>query len=479
MIKNSFSIVCPKEKNSNIFYNILFNYSPEKKNITIKINEINEGDSRPKINSIYSVCLSLEEWNKLAPDKSEFKDMEDIFKELNKISKKNCSLKFHDNSLDLVLKLDIYSFEPMNIPLKQGNEENDSIPYKIIEDNLNLKEENKRLEERIKNLEKEVELLKSALPNYLDKRLFHNLKSSKIIKEIEQLELINRGIYNLLQKNIKNIILKYEFKKNDMNNSLSFFNTDYHNLTNVLLVFKTKELRSLGSFYQKKDFGNKATTTAAAMSVPDYQMDYGAAGCNIFGQGSSYYINLNPKQFSNFFFFSLDKLKIYNPDNSIDNIFENPSFTIQYNNYQNNFCGTEQKNQNLREIIYNEIIKMEAQKANKNQTNGTQNLGNNTYETPTAPLRNVNKQYIQQKIVAQNIQLYPTHNIMSNAMPITTQNINYPMSNITTNDLDAGAGGCGFMNNNNSSKINLDHSFVLSNQGQFESNCLEIYEIII
>jgi len=306
MIKNSFSIVCPKEKNSNIFYNILFNYFPEKKNITIKINEINEGDSRPKINSIYSVCLSLEEWNKLAPDKSEFKDMEDIFKELNKISKKNCSLKFHDNSLDLVLKLDIYSFEPMNIPLKQGNEENDSIPYKIIEDNLNLKEENKRLEERIKNLEKEVELLKSALPSYLDKRLFQKLKSSKIIKEIEQLELINRGIYNLLQKNIKDIILKYEFKENDMNNSLSFFNSDYHNLTNVLLVFKTKELRSLGSFYQKKDFLNKATTTTTAMCEPVYQMASAGAGAGagfMYGQGSSYYINLNPKQFSNSFFF--------------------------------------------------------------------------------------------------------------------------------------------------------------------------------
>ena len=90
------------------------------------------------------------------------------------------------------------------------------------------------------------------MPNYLDKSLFQKLKSSKIIKEVEQLELINRGINNLFQKNIKDIILKYEFKEKDKNNSLSYFNNIYKNLTNVLLVVKTKELEASGLFIKKK-----------------------------------------------------------------------------------------------------------------------------------------------------------------------------------------------------------------------------------
>ena len=200
--KNSYSLICQKEKNSNVLYSILFEFFPEEKNMTIKINEINDGDTKKKINPIYSVHLSLEDWNRMAPDKSVFNDMSVIFQKLNKIDNRNCSLKFHDNSLDLVLKLVEYNYDTMEITLKQEIERKDSNPNKIIEENLCLNKENKILEEKIKNLEKEFELLKSALPNYLDKSLFQKLKSSKIIKDLEQLELINRGINSLFQKNM-------------------------------------------------------------------------------------------------------------------------------------------------------------------------------------------------------------------------------------------------------------------------------------
>ena len=232
---------------------IIFECIPEENNLTIKVNEIADDNAKNKSKPIYSAIVSIEEWNKLAPDPSLFNDFSAIFKELSKIDFKNCTLKFYDNYVDLDIKLGEYGYNPIKISLKEEKNENkDSNPNKIIEQNINLNKENKRLEERVKNLEKEIELLKSALPNYLEKSLFQKLKSSKIIKEIEQLELINRGINSLFQKNIKDIILKYEFKEKDKNNSLSYFNNNYKNLTNVLLVVKTKEFRSFGAFYQKK-----------------------------------------------------------------------------------------------------------------------------------------------------------------------------------------------------------------------------------
>lgn len=46
--KNSYSLICQKEKNSNVLYSILFEYFPEEKNMAIKINEINDGDTKKK-----------------------------------------------------------------------------------------------------------------------------------------------------------------------------------------------------------------------------------------------------------------------------------------------------------------------------------------------------------------------------------------------------------------------------------------------
>ena len=65
------------------------------------------------------MCLSLEDWNKLAPDPSIFKDILVIYKELEKIDKYNCSLNIHDNSLDLDIRLREYNYKEINISLKK------------------------------------------------------------------------------------------------------------------------------------------------------------------------------------------------------------------------------------------------------------------------------------------------------------------------------------------------------------------------
>ena len=129
--KKSRSVLFPEKEK---IYNIVFEFIPEENNIIIKVN-----DSDPKINFIYSVCLSLEDWNKLAPDPSIYKDISVIYKELEKINidKHNCSLNFHDNSLDLVLKLQEYNYEKIKISLtEEKKEEEDLNPNKIFEENL-------------------------------------------------------------------------------------------------------------------------------------------------------------------------------------------------------------------------------------------------------------------------------------------------------------------------------------------------------
>lgn len=370
--KKSRSLLFPEKEK---IYNILFEFIPEEKNLIIKVT-----DSDPKINFIYTVCLSLVDWNKLAPDPSIFKDILLVYKELEKIDKYNCSLNFHDNSLDLDIRLREYKYKEIKILLiKEKNEEEDLNPNKIIEENLNLKKENNRLEERVKFLENEIESLKSFLPYYLDKSLFQKLKSSQIIKKPQQLELINRGINNLFQKNIKEIIFKYEFNSQDKGNSLSFFTDIYKylgNLTNILLVVKTTKNRSFGAFYQifRNDYnynynnGNYPITNTCAGNSYSYAIGPMAVECpenqiSVKNEISAYYpitgvygymdnlkynINIDPVQYPNSFFFSLDHLKIYN---SQFNILEYPSFIIGYNNDKKIFCGTEKKNNEIKRLL--------------------------------------------------------------------------------------------------------------------------------
>jgi len=55
--KNLYSVICQKEKNSNVLYSILFEYFPEEKNMTIKINKINDGDTKKNKSYIFSAFI--------------------------------------------------------------------------------------------------------------------------------------------------------------------------------------------------------------------------------------------------------------------------------------------------------------------------------------------------------------------------------------------------------------------------------------
>ena len=442
-INKQYSVIYPEGE---IIYNITFEIIPEEKIIKISINNT---DSR--INKIYSRSLSLEDWNKLAPDPNIFKDISDIFQKLEKIEKENCILKFHEYSVDLDIKLPNYHYNSMIISLIEVKKENLN-HNKIIEDNLNLNKENKRLEERVKNLEKEIEILKLNLPNYIDKKLFQKIiQSSKIIKEQEQLEIINRGINNLFHKNIKDIIFKYEFKDQDKDNSLSSFISNYQNLTNVLIIVKTTEFRSFGAFYQKQSFPDLIN-----YNQNYYQNDYSTYsqgyGCN--------YLTFDPKQYPNTFFFSLDNLKIYNWNNSQNNLYENPSFIISFDNNRKRFCGTEKKNNNninfeaIIQNLQNKLSEFE-KKINEMETK-IQNISSSNNQIRVATISQYNP--------APSIK-YGQSFLQQNNTSTTTMNIqSHTINNINIQNIN---------------QTQIDYSFVLSNQERFENFYLEIYEVKI
>ena len=149
----------------------------------------------------------------------------------------------------------------------------------------------------------------------------------------------------------------------------------------------------------------------------------------------------------------MDKLKIYNSNNSQINIFENPSFIIKYDNYNKKFCGIEQKNQN-------EII--------KNQNIIIQNLQNEINNIKTK-MEEINKnQNIRNGVV-----ILRNEKSISYRPQITSQNM--PISNPTS--MQKNMENVYAFDNSMQNITRIDHSFVLSNQEKFESNCLEIYEI--
>ena len=226
------------------------------------------------------------------------------------------------------------------------------------------------------------------------------------------------------------------------------------------MYVKTKEFRSFGAFYQKKEntFKNNFNQNdlyqfnPQGAAGPDYGYEYGttnlqvAAGLDYgyehttmeVGQGNNYIpIHLNPMQYSNSFFFSLDKLKIYNSNDSKYNIFENPSFIIQYNNYKQLFCGTEMKSENIREVI--------------------QNLQNKLNEVQIK-LKDIESKINQQNQRGNSATIYPTQPCVKTS---NVQSTNY------------------YIQNANRKTTIIDRSFVLSDQNVFENNYLEIYEIKI
>lgn len=138
---------------------------------------------------------------------------------------------------------------------------------KAAKNNQILKEENENLKDRLYLIEKKLEELKNNFENYTNmmnlnclynsfditafklENIFNNLKNG-IIKQREELWLINKGIKKLFNKNIENFICKYKSQNDEID--VSEFQKNLDNLTYSIIIVVTKDNKSFGSFYKKE-----------------------------------------------------------------------------------------------------------------------------------------------------------------------------------------------------------------------------------
>ena len=181
----------------------------------------------------------------------------------------------------------------------------------------------KKLEQKDIEFEKSIKLMNEKLSQYLSNNInykFDNIFQklwSKIITDRRHLECINSGIKKLFNKNMKDIILKHEYKAE--NNPLLSYKNNCKNINNVLLLIKTSDNRNFGAFYQ----ANKINLD----NIINYENE----------------IIFHSRVNHNSFIISLDDYKIYKSNASQQKIFEYPYFSIVFNNRSNLFCGTEDK----------------------------------------------------------------------------------------------------------------------------------------
>ena len=128
---------------------------------------------------------------------------------------------------------DVTNIQQANKVIKELKKENS-----LLKDKLN------RIEEKLKYLEKyKIQMDLNCYYNQFDIKAYKldnifNLLDSDIIKEKEEFGLINKGIRNLFNKNIKNFDLI--FKKIDKEFDPSTFKDIFNNLTYSVLIVSTR-----------------------------------------------------------------------------------------------------------------------------------------------------------------------------------------------------------------------------------------------
>ena len=394
----------------------------------IKNNSIQIECNKTNSNEKYINTLSLEDWKDFNSYLFSLNNLSNIFKQIEKLDNQEFSIVNEKNQIKLNFNFyDKYQKYPITITLDENknNKFKDS-ESKIIEENNILKNKNKSLEERIEFLEDYINKFKLSLPyNSFDinlyelEKVYNNLNSDLITKR-EHLGLINSGIKKLLKTNIADCILTYKFIKEENKNIPKKFREICENLSNILIIIKTSNLKTFGAFY-KKDINDNY------INNNNYNGNYNNIIENLFD---------SKKYTKNAFVFSLDKSKIYYSDLSCKDSYENPGFLINYNNNEYYLFGIEYKednvnNQNRQKIIVNEVrhIKM-TQYENKQST--IPNIKTQQYQNSSN--KNINS-------IRSNINQYNQNNIMSTGDGFgNNEDVTYSTSNL---GYAGGAGGHG------------------------------------
>ena len=301
--------------------------------------EINCHNTASETNDLYTEKLTLETIKKFIP----VNNLNEFFKDLNKINDDNCIIEKKDEHISLYLslgknnnqiKIKLYDFEK----LKESSKKNQLIK----EENTNLKKRLDLMEKKLNELNNQFEQYKTIMNwnyfyNSIDlnayklENIFNSLKSDIILRR-EEFILINKGIKKLLNKSIGKFNCKFTFK-NDVFDSF-VFNGVFRNLNYSVIVVATKDNKRFGSFINGinrfLNFNN------------NYNLGNRNRIKNIINQKNNNAINIfnSNSSYNEYFVFSLDTLKIdYSSKNKLSN------FSIIYDKNRQCLYGNEITNE--------------------------------------------------------------------------------------------------------------------------------------
>ena len=314
--------------------NFKINFILKENYIQIKCNPVNSNEK-------YIKNFSLEDWRKLNDFLSSFRNIKDIYNQLEKLKKNDFNINKQQNQIRLTI---IFQNSPVtiNIEVFKENNLNELKQNEIIEEYKILKDKNEKLEKRIEILEDFINMVKLSLPfNSFDLSLyeleyvFKKLDSKELISKKEHLGLINSGVKKLFKKNISECILIYKFIPKDNNDIPNIFREYCEGLDNVLIILKTMNNKIFGSFYNNNNYNNNNYKTQD------------------FGNNKKIFDTRNYS--SDSFIFSFDKNKIYYSDIFHKDSNENPGFLLNFNYKSSLFYGNEFINNLYNKTFYNNV----------------------------------------------------------------------------------------------------------------------------
>ena len=361
-------------------------------------------------NKNYSYELTLNEIKSSTP----FNNLRTF---LSKINRDNCRIIKKDDDIELEVK-----FNQKNILTLKLVEE---INLKdVIKELQILKKENKWLKEKVQSLENENTIYQKKMAlNYFYNSfdinaykledVFQTLNST-IIRNREDLGLINQGIKHLFNKNIVSFLIKY--RSNNEEPDITNIKNQFDNLEYFLIVILTKDRKRFGAFgHNKNQINNQQYFYMDNMNNNNMYnnnmnmnnngnnraMNNGNNMMNQFGiQKNNGFNNNNMgnnnnmmnkyqnvadnnifnsiSSFNEYYTFSLDNSKIYYSDQ--ENINNFPNFSIIYDFNRQCLYGNETNNNNSSNLVQSyQTINF-----------GTQNNFNNSFKLSGKAQFNVN-----------------------------------------------------------------------------------------
>ena len=216
-----------------------------KKEKEILIKYYNTSDEK-----IYSYELTLNEIKSSTP----FKDIGTF---LSKIKSDNCKIIKKDDDIKLEVKFDRNNILTIQLVGEINLQD-------IIKELQILKKENKWLKEKVQSMEKENQIYQQKMDlnffynsfdinAYTLENLFQQLEST-IIRNREDLCLINQGIKHLFNKNIVSFIIIY--KSDNEEPDITNIKKQFDNLEYFLIVVLTKDGKRFGAFGHNKIYMN-------------------------------------------------------------------------------------------------------------------------------------------------------------------------------------------------------------------------------